>query len=52
MVETIEVPVEVIERLDRRAARIEKLLLIMKILIDDMRLEEQGRHRPLSPSAN
>ena len=37
--ETIEVPVELLERLDQRAARVQGLLLIMQLLID----KEQGR---------
>jgi len=49
--ETVEVPVEFIERLDRRAARIEVLLVILKLLIDEMRAEEQGRRfRLLGPT--
>jgi len=41
--ETVEVPVEVIERIAQRAARLEVLLLILKVLIDDVRREEQDR---------
>ena len=41
--ETVEVPVELLERLDQRAARVEALLRLMKLLIDDMRFEEQRR---------
>ena len=46
--ETIEVPVELLERLDKRAARVQVLLLILKVLIDKMRFEEQGRRSDFS----
>jgi len=41
--ETLEIPIEVIENLDRRLALLQVLVLIMKLLIDDMKREEQGR---------
>ncbi|MBA7627165.1 hypothetical protein ES703_34627 [subsurface metagenome] len=39
----VEVPIEVIESLDRRAARIHVLILIMQYLVEEMKCEEQGR---------
>ncbi|MBA7644997.1 hypothetical protein ES703_52749 [subsurface metagenome] len=42
-IETVQVPVELLERLDRRAARLEVLVLIMKLLIDGLRQQEQSR---------
>ncbi len=41
-------PVELLERLDKRAARVQVLLLILKVLIDKMRFEEQGRRSDFS----
>ncbi|MBA7531517.1 hypothetical protein ES705_23730 [subsurface metagenome] len=41
--ETVEVPVELVERLDRRLARMQKLLLILALLIEAMKDKEQAR---------
>lgn len=41
--DTLEVPAAFIENLDRRLALLQVLVLIMKLLIDDVRREEQGR---------
>ncbi|MBA7532416.1 hypothetical protein ES705_24642 [subsurface metagenome] len=43
--DTVEVEVEFIERLARRAARIQVLVLVLKLLIDAMKCEEQDRRR-------
>ncbi|MBA7532117.1 hypothetical protein ES705_24343 [subsurface metagenome] len=41
--ETVEVPIAVIENWDRRLALLQVLLLLLKLLIDDIRAEEQDR---------
>jgi len=48
----VEEPIEVLERLDRRAARIQVLILIMQYLVEEMKCEEQGRCRRLLWSAS
>lgn len=52
MVETIEAPIEFIKRLDQRAAKIQVLVLIMQLLVEEMKCEEQDRCRRLLCSAN
>jgi len=55
--ETVPVPVALLENWDRRLALLEVLLMILKLLIDDMKCEEQSRRfrllwpttLPLSP---
>ncbi|MBA7530115.1 hypothetical protein ES705_22318 [subsurface metagenome] len=41
--ETVEVPVALLKNWDRRLALLQVLVLILKLLIDDIRTEEQGR---------
>ncbi len=41
--ETVAVPVALLENWDRRLALLQVLVLILKLLIDDIRAEEQGR---------
>lgn len=41
--ETVAVPVALLKNWDRRLALLQVLLLILKLLIDDVRAEEQGR---------
>ncbi|MBA7483827.1 hypothetical protein ES707_19344 [subsurface metagenome] len=41
--ETVEVPVVLLERLDQRAARIQVLVLVLKLLIDAMKCEDYRR---------
>ncbi|MBA7531512.1 hypothetical protein ES705_23725 [subsurface metagenome] len=50
--ETVEVPVELVERLDRRLARMQKLLEILVLLIEAMKDEELARRWRLLWSAN
>lgn len=45
--EMVEVPVEFLERLDQRAANIQSLVLLMKLLVDDVRCDERERCRRL-----
>jgi len=50
--ETVEVPVELIERLEQRAANIQVLLLMLQLLVGEQRFEEQSRRWRLLWSAN
>jgi len=50
--ETVEVPIEVIERLDQRVARIQQLARLLRVLIDEMKVEEQSRRRQVERPTN
>lgn len=41
--ETVEVPAALLENFDKRLALLQVLVLILKLLIDDIRAEEQSR---------
>lgn len=41
--ETVEVPVELLESIDRRLAKLQKLVMILALLIEAMKDEELAR---------
>ncbi|MBA7639859.1 hypothetical protein ES703_47519 [subsurface metagenome] len=43
--ETVEIPVALVNNFDKRLALLQGLFLLLKLLIDDMGVEEQSRRR-------
>ncbi|MBA7623197.1 hypothetical protein ES703_30590 [subsurface metagenome] len=50
--ETVSVPVALLENFDKRLALLQVLVLILKLLIDDIRAEEQSRRWRILWSTN